>query len=336
MNAHTWIGLALALLGAGCVTAPPPRVATLAPSFAPALVRALPASVGVYGVAEPERAAYGGAAGEIPRAGAGFMIDALGLVVTATHVIAGSKDIVVKLADARVFRAEVVGEDADTDIAVLRIPHQAASAPVFGRSAALRPGDWVLAIGEPYGLERSVAAGIVGGKDRHFVEESEMLFIQSDIALNPGNSGGPLVDTNGAIVGMNLRTVVGVHGTAGVSLSVPIEIVLQIASELLRDGPIGRPRLGADFDDLGPEQAMALGRPYAHGALVAHVRHGSIAARIGLEAGDIIVGMNGRPVARSADLTRALLAWRHEAGTQLIVLREARYQRLTLERLPQR
>lgn len=334
--------LLLVLLLAGCA-APlvPGRLPRADTGFAHALARALPHAVGVYGVARQERIDYdaGPAADDErgleatphARIGAGFFVDAAGLLVTAGHVVADTERVVVKLADQRVLVAQVLGTDADTDIALLRVAHRSAEAPPLGRSATLRPGHWVLAVGEPYGLYRSVTAGIVGGMDRHFVDEPELLFIQTDLPLNPGNSGGPLVDAAGRIVGMNMRTVVGAYGAPGVSLSIPIEIVLEVAGELQRHGSVARPRLGAEFVDLTPPVALLRGRSDTVGALVLAVQPGSLAERLGLQPGDIVVGMGERSVAGSADLARALLGWRDSAGTRLTVLREG----ATLElRLP--
>jgi len=234
---------------------------------------------------------------------------------------------VIVLATMPYMLAQVLAEDPQTDIALLRLPLRTV-APQFGRSAALRTGDWVLAIGEPYGLNRSVAAGIVAGKDRHLADDRELHYIQTDLALNPGNSGGPLLDAAGAIVAMNVGTVVGLQGTPGVSLSVPIEIVLQIAGELERSGRIERPRLGADFTDLSPPGALARGRNFAHGALLTEVPASSLAHALGLRTGDVIVGMNGRAVGHSADLARVLLAWRSIDEPRIVVLRDSGYVEL--------
>lgn len=309
--------------------------------FATALGRALPYAVGVYGMARPERADFEGAgpsadaergADSLPyaRIGAGFMVDDQGFLVTAAHVVADCEQVLVKLADQRVMVAETIGSDADTDIALLRIAHTPSAPPPLGRAVGLRPGHWVLGVGEPYGLNRSVSAGIVGGQDRHFVDEPEMLFIQSDLALNPGNSGGPLLDAGGAIVGMNMRTVVGAYGAPGVSLSIPIEVVLSVVDELRRHGSIVRPRLGAEFDDLSPAVALRRGRGDTQGVLVTGVRSGSLAERMGLQVDDIVVAMNGRALSGSADLARLLLVWRDTAGTHLTVLRDGRLRRLAL------
>lgn len=336
------LALLAVLLPAGCA-APlmPGRVPRADTGFAAALARALPHAVGVYGLARRERIDFDSAAGPAAEAergvdapyariGAGFFVDAAGLLVTAGHVVADTEQVVVKLADQRVLAAEVLGIDADTDIALLRLAHQAAEAPPLGRSTTLRPGHWVLAVGEPYGLYRSVTAGIVGGMDRHFVDDPELLFIQTDLPLNPGNSGGPLVDAAGHIVGMNMRTVVGAYGAPGVSLSIPIEVVLEVADELRRHGSVVRPRLGAEFVDLSPPVALLRGRSDTAGALVLSVQPGSLAEQLGLQTGDIVVGMGERPVASSADLARLLLGWRDSAGTRLKVLREGAARELRL------
>ncbi|MFT3957021.1 MAG: trypsin-like peptidase domain-containing protein [Piscinibacter sp.] len=327
----------LALLAA-CGTTPPAAVPGA--GFATALARAAPFAVGVYGIARnpaPTVAANAPADSErgetvLPyaRIGAGFFIDNQGFVVTAAHVVADCDEVIVKLADQRVIPATLVGLDADTDVAVLRIASPGPVAPPLGRSTALRPGHWVLSVGEPYGLNGSVAAGIVGGTDRHFSDDPELLFLQSDLALNPGNSGGPLLDTAGDIVGMNMRTVVSAYGTPGVSLSIPIEIVLGVVAELRSGGRIVRPRLGAEFDDLSAHLALARGRTTTQGALITIVRRGSLAERLGLKVDDIVVSMNDRPVARSADLARSLLGWRQTRGTRVVVLRGDEVVSLTL------
>ena len=321
-------------------------------SFAAALARGLPAAVGVYGVG-PEEARSSGPAhavvpapprssdrGDLPpwsdfdlrsRVGAGFFISADGLIATAAHVVADAARIIVKLTDERVFAADLIAVDDDADIALIRIAAALPEPPPLGNSASLRPGDWVLAVGEPYGLDRSVVAGIVGGRDRHFAEDGAVLFIQSDLSLNPGNSGGPLLDIHGSVVGMNLRTVVGPYGAPGLSLSMPIEIVQQIAGELASQGRITRPRLGAAFEDVSPFAALAAGRSAASGALISSVATNGLAERIGLRRSDIVTGMNGQPVGDSADLARVLLDWRQASGTKITVFRDGHYRQLKLE-----
>ncbi|MBL0726573.1 S1C family serine protease [Piscinibacter sp. HJYY11] len=317
------------------------------PGFSSALRGALPSIVSVYGegredphdviefenqgARRPQRLERSPWRADISPAtiGAGFFLDAQGAFVTAAHVVAGSHRVLVKTADLQVAVAEIVGTDEDTDIAVLRVRGLVSAVPAFGRPAASRPGDWVLAVGEPFGLQRSVVAGIVSGRTRHLAEDAEGFFIQSDIAMNPGNSGGPLLNASGAIIGMNLRTVVGPYGTAGVSLSIPIDIVLQIAEEI-RQGGTRRPRLGATFEDVSPSAALAAGRRYASGAFVTGLRDAGLGRAMGLRLGDIVIGMNGQPIEDSADLARWLLAWREARGTRLVVWREGAYLALRL------
>lgn len=350
---------AAAVLGvvllAGCAAVPPSPMTTTAmredrppPGFAAALERALPFVVGVY-AAEPEDAPRldrlraldrgppggGGEGGDEPlqegppaAVGAGVVLRADGLIATAAHVVAEASRIVVKLADDRVLIATLVGQDEEADIALLRVQERWPHEPPLGDSLSLRPGDSVLAVGEPYGLGRSLVAGIVGGADRHFAEDPEVLFIQTDINLNPGNSGGPLLDAAGAIVGMNARSVVGPYGMAGVGLAMPIELVRQIADELEAVGGIARPRLGAHFSDLSPIEALDAGLARAHGAVVRSVRGGGWAERLGLRTGDIVVGVNGLPVSDGADLTRVLIEWREGTPQRLTVRRRGGYMLL--------
>jgi serine protease Do len=260
--------------------------------------------------------------------GAGFFIDAGGTLVTAAHVVTDAARVLVKTADQRVFVAEVAAQDPELDIAVLQVNGLQSTAATFGRSAASRPGDWVLAVGEPFGLQRSVVAGIVAGRMRHFADDGDGFYIQSDLPLNPGNSGGPLLNSAGEVIGMNLRTVVGPFGTAGVSLSVPIETVRQVAGELRSGHAQKRPRLGGGFEDVSPPAALEAGRAYASGAYVNRVDAGGAAHRMGLRVGDIVVGFNGHPIDDSADLARWLLAWRSLPGTRVVIWRERRYVEL--------
>jgi len=346
------LALAIAVAGllAGCASAPVP----VAGGFAAAVTRGAAFAVGVYGIGGDEaRDAPGAPDDTLPplkgdelapwstpeqpaRIGAGFFLDGDGSIATAAHVVAKAREVLVKLPDQRVLVARVVAIDTDMDVALLDVAGAPARPPVIGRSAALRAGDWVLAVGEPYGLARSVVAGIVGGRARHFAEDGEVMFIQSDLTLNPGNSGGPLLDSSGAIVGMSLRTVVGPYGTSGVSLFVPIEVVQQVIAELRSNGANPRPRLGASFEDVSPLVAWRAGRADASGAWIGSVLRDSPAARLGLRPGDIVVGMNGRALGDSADLVRALLSWRTLAGTRLAVFRDGHYLELRLPEAPAR
>ncbi len=258
--------------------------------------------------------------------GAGFFIDGEGHIVTAAHVVEGSQRLLVQTHDQQVLDAELVGLDPDSDIALLKVASTGA-APRLGHSVSMRTGDWVVAIGAPYGLDRTILAGIVGGLNRHFADDANSAFIQTDVGLAPGSSGGPLLDMNGAIVGMNARVLLSGFGAGGLGLSTPIEIVLQVAGEL-REGAIRRPRLGASFADVSATLARRVGRSHASGAWVQQVAAGSLGRAMGLQAGDIVTSMNGQPIGDGADLARMLLAWREVRGTTLIVFRARGYRQL--------
>jgi len=262
---------------------------------------------------------------EEPRVGSGFFIDDRGAIATAAHLLGEAQQILVALPDRRVVAAELEGADPNADIALLRVAAPTRVRPVFARSGSVRVGDWVMAVGQPFGLERSVAVGVVSGKDRHFIDDGELMFIQSDVALNPGNSGGPLLDADGAIIGMNARTIVGPVGTPGASLAIPIDIVLQVTGELRRDSRAPhRPRLGVQFDDVPPLMAWNAGRRDTSGAVILSVPHGSLGEQLQLRAGDIVTMMNGRPIAASSDLVATLLAWRSLPDTTIVVQRAGR------------
>jgi serine protease Do len=318
----------VALTGCGTVV-PSTR---LPATFSHTLNRAVHGVVGVYGT-EVSTTQAGEATLTEGTVGAGFFIDDAGTIVTAAHVTSQAARIIVRLSDQRIFEAQRIAEDRELDIAIIRIEAPDVRPPPLGRASSLRAGDWVLAVGEPYGLRRSVVAGIVSGGPRHFSEDLEGLFIQTNIALNPGNSGGPLLDLSGAVVGMNVRTVVGVQGGGGVSLSIPIEVVQQIARENQSDA-LDRPRLGARFEDVSPPAAAAAGRKTTTGAVVREVTADSLALRAGFEEGDILVGMNDRPITDSGDLARQLFAWRHASGTRFVVFRRGHFQSVVIPETP--
>ncbi|MBI3350539.1 MAG: trypsin-like peptidase domain-containing protein [Burkholderiales bacterium] len=319
-GALTLVALAPAARAAGAV----PAAASAQPtSLAAAFRRGAAWAVGIYMFVPGE---------EEPRVGAGFLLDDQGAIATVAHLLSDEQQILVALPDKRLLAATLEGQDATADVALLRVSPPPRAHPVFASPDSLSVGDWVLAVGEPFGLERSASAGIVSGKDRHFGDDGELLFIQSDVALNPGNSGGPLLDASGAIAGMSARTIVGPAGTPGASLAIPIAIVRQIVAELRSDATLPRrPRLGALFDDVAPSVARAAGRGDISGALILSVPHGSLAERLQLRAGDIVTLMNGHPVTGSADLVNALLAWRSIAGTRMVVHRAGQELQLRLE-----
>jgi len=234
--------------------------------------------------------------------GSGFITDSDGLIITNHHVIEDADEIIVRLADRREFVAELVGSDPETDVAVLRIDAENLPTLEFGDSDALRPGQWVIAIGSPFQFEQSVTAGIVSAKGRSQMQQQYVPFIQSDVAINRGNSGGPLIDTNGNVVGINSWILSSSGGNIGLSFSIPIETASSTVDQLLEYGRVSRGYLGVGIEGVDRERADALGLDRPVGALVNRVEAGSAAERAGVEVGDVILEVNEREIDEFSDL----------------------------------
>lgn len=209
--------------------------------------------------------------------GSGFIVREDGLVVTNHHVIEDADEIIVRLSDRREYLAELVGSDAETDVAVLKIDAEDLPTLAYGDSSTLRPGEWVIAIGSPFRFEQSVTAGIVSAKGRSQAQQQYVPFIQSDVAINRGNSGGPLIDRNGQVVGINSWILSASGGNIGLSFSIPIEIAEDTVDQLLEYGRVARGYLGVGIQGLNREQADAMGLDRPVGALVNRVEPGSAA-----------------------------------------------------------
>jgi serine protease Do len=236
--------------------------------------------------------------------GSGFVIDAAGYIITNAHLVADRPEINVRLADRREFEARVIGFDPVSDIALVKIEASGLPQVRIGDPAKLRPGEWVAAIGSPFGLERSVTAGIVSALGRTLPEESFVPFIQTDVAVNPGNSGGPLFNLRGEVVGVNSGFYSGTGAYAGVSFAIPIDVALEVAAQLRAHGGVTRGRIGVRLQELTSELARALKLPRAGGALVVEVFPRNAAARAGMQPGDVVVRFDGRPVETDAELVR--------------------------------
>lgn len=234
--------------------------------------------------------------------GSGFIVRADGLVVTNHHVIEDADEIIVRLSDRREFVAELIGSDAETDVAVLKIDAEDLPTLAYGDSSTLRPGEWVIAIGSPFRFEQSVTAGIVSAKGRSQAQQQYVPFIQSDVAINRGNSGGPLIDRNGEVVGINSWILSASGGNIGLSFSIPIETAQDTVEQLLEYGRVARGYLGVGIQGLNREQADAMGLDRPVGALVNRVEPGSAAEQAGIEAGDVILEVAGRPIEVFSDL----------------------------------
>jgi Do/DeqQ family serine protease len=267
--------------------------------------------------------------------GSGFIFDQQGHIVTNNHVVADAEQVRVRLVDGREYAAEVVGTDPSTDVAVLEVrPREEERLPVltFADSDSLRVGDWVLALGNPLGLDFSVTAGIVSARGRQITGRTGALeaFIQTDAAVNPGNSGGPLVDLLGRVVGVN-TAIVGGPRFVGYGFAVPIDLARRVVNDLLEYGYVRRPRLGVSVSDVTAVDAEAYGLDRIAGAEVNTVEAGSPADRAGIEVGDVVVALDGRPVDDATALTTALARRHPGERVRLAVIRDRVRRDVTVE-----
>ena len=267
---------------------------------------------------------------EQPRGvGSGFILTADGFIMTNAHVVEGADQVLVTLPDKREFKARIVGVDKRSDVAVVKV--EATGLPVvkIGDVNRLRVGEWVMAIGSPFGLDNSVTAGIVSAKQR---DTGDYLpFIQTDVAINPGNSGGPLINMRGEVVGINSQIYSRSGGFMGISFAIPIDEAIRVSEQLRTLGRVQRGRIGVQIDQVSKDVAESLGLAKAQGALVRSVEAGSPADKAGVEAGDIITRFEGKPIEKSADLPRmvgsvkpgskaSLTVWRRGSSKELQVV----------------
>ena len=235
--------------------------------------------------------------------GSGFIISSDGLILTNAHVVREAKEVTVKLSDRREFSAKVLGSDPTTDIAVLRINAKDLPTVRLGDPRQLEVGDPVLAIGAPYGLEQSATQGIVSAKGRSLPGDTVVPFIQTDAAVNPGNSGGPLFDGTGSVVGINAQIYSQSGGFQGLSFAIPINVALKVKDQIVATGKASHARLGVTIQDLNQTLAQSFGLERPDGALVANVAPNSAAAAAGLKSGDVITSVNGEAITRSGNLS---------------------------------
>ena len=246
----------------------------------------------------------GGPAQELPTRGqgSGFIVSPDGVILTNAHVVRGADEVTVKLTDRREFRAKVLGQDARTDVAVLKIDASGLPTVPLGSSQALKAGEWVLAIGSPFGFENTVTAGVVSAKGRSLPDDSAVPFIQTDVAVNPGNSGGPLFNARGEVVGINSQIYSRSGGYQGVSFSIPIELAAKIKDQIVATGKVRHAQLGVAVQEVNQAFAESFNLDKPEGALVASVSKGSPAEKAGLQAGDVIRQVDGQPIVASGDL----------------------------------
>jgi serine protease Do len=263
--------------------------------------------------------------------GSGFIVGAEGIVLTNAHVVAGADEVTVTLTDQREFRAKVVGSDAATDVAVLKIDARDLPTVRLGDPAKLRVGDWVVAIGTPYGLENTVTSGIVSAKSRALPGDAVVPFIQTDAAVNPGNSGGPLFNLDGEVVGINSQIFSRSGGFQGVAFAIPIDVALRVKDDIQQHGRVSHGRLGVNVQPVDQAIAESFGLEGPRGALVGSVQKGSPAARAGLEPGDVILKYDGRAVERSDALPAMVAATRPGTKATLEVWRGGKAEKLEVE-----
>ncbi|MGH8763023.1 MAG: DegQ family serine endoprotease [Nitrosospira sp.] len=262
--------------------------------------------------------------------GSGFIITSDGYILTNTHLVDSAEEITVKLTDKREFRAKLVGADRRTDIALLKIDATGLPKVTQGDPDKLQVGEWVVAIGSPFGFENSVTAGIVSAKGRSLAQENFVPFIQTDVAINPGNSGGPLFNMKGEVVGVNSQIYSRTGGFMGLSFAIPIDVATDISGQLIATGKVSRGRIGVLIQEVTKELAESFGLPKATGALVASVQKDGPAGKGGIEARDVILKFDGKTVNASGDLPRIVGATKPGSKVQVQVWRNGAAKEMTV------
>ncbi|MEW6677651.1 MAG: Do family serine endopeptidase [Pseudomonadota bacterium] len=263
--------------------------------------------------------------------GSGFVVSANGVILTNGHVVAGAEKILVRFADKRELPARIVGVDPLTDVAVLKVEARNLPAVTLGDSAGLEVGQWVLAIGAPLGLERTATQGIISALGRTLPNDSYVSFIQTDVPINQGNSGGPLFDLDGRVVGINSQILSSSGGYMGLSFAIPINTAVAVARQIVEKGKASHGWLGVSTQELNLELAQAYGLSAPRGALVTEVRQGGPAKLAGLQAGDIILGLDDTAIVDSADLPPLIGASRPGTDHVLTLLRDGQMTRLSVK-----
>ncbi|MEO8132525.1 MAG: DegQ family serine endoprotease [Betaproteobacteria bacterium] len=270
---------------------------------------------------------------EVPGAGSGFIVSADGYIVTNHHVVEDADEVRVLLSDKREYKAKVIGSDKRTDTALIKIEATGLPKVAIGDPDKLKVGEWVVAIGQPFGLESTMTAGILSAKQRDIGGTDLVPFLQSDVAINPGNSGGPLFNMKGEVVGINSMIFSRSGGYQGIAFSIPIDVAMNVADQLRDGGKVRRGRIGVSIAAVDKDKAEAFGLTKAQGALVNEVVKGSPAEKAGIEPGDIIVKFDGKAIEKSNDLPRivtqvkpgtksTIQIWRKGAAKDMLVLVE--------------
>jgi serine protease Do len=290
------------------------RLTQLVKNYGPAVVNVSvngtrKASASMPQIPEEFREFFRGFGGPMPRGdipmrgqGSGFIVSPDGYILTNAHVVENADSVNIKLNDRREFKAKVVGTDKQTDVAVLKIDADNLPTVKLGKSSAANVGEWVVAIGSPFGFENSVSAGIVSAKSRSLPDSSYVNFLQTDVAVNPGNSGGPLFNLAGEVIGINSQIYSRTGGFQGISFAIPIEVALNVKDQIVQHGKVTRGRLGVVVQEVNATLAESFGLDRPRGALVASVEPGSPGEKGGLKVGDIILSYEGKAIERSSEL----------------------------------
>ncbi|HEY4375376.1 MAG TPA: DegQ family serine endoprotease [Burkholderiales bacterium] len=254
--------------------------------------------------------------------GSGFIVSADGVIITNAHVVDGAQEVDVKLTDKREFRAKVLGVDKRSDVAVIKIDARNLPTVKIGNPADTQIGEWVLAIGSPFGFENTATAGIVSAKSRSLPGDAYVPFIQTDVAVNPGNSGGPLFNARGEVIGINSQIYSGSGGYQGLSFAIPMDVALKVKDELVAHGKVVRGRIGVSVQDINQALADSFGLKGMSGALVSSVEPGSPADKAGLQPGDVITAVNGDRIDGSGDLSAHIADIRPGSSAKLDLVRK--------------
>ena len=266
---------------------------------------------------------------EAPRGvGSGFILSSDGLIMTNAHVVEGADEVLVTLTDKREFKAKIMGYDKRSDVAVVKIEATGLPAVKVGDVGRLKVGEWVMAIGSPFGLENTVTAGIVSAKQRDTGDY--LSFIQTDVAINPGNSGGPLINMRGEVVGINSQIYSRSGGFMGISFAIPIDEATRVSEQLRVSGRVSRGRIGVQIESVSKEVAESVGLGKAQGAFVRGVETGAPAEKAGVEAGDIITKFDGKAIEKSSDLPRLVGNTKPGSKSSLTVFRRGAYKDLNV------
>jgi serine protease Do len=283
-----------------------------------------------FGIPTPDQGPQGRQA-PVRGAGSGFIVNSDGYILTNTHVVANAEEVTVRLTDRREFPAKVIGADERTDVAVIKINGTNLPIVKLGDPSRIRPGQWVLAIGSPFGFENSATAGIVSATARAVPGENYVPFIQTDVPVNPGNSGGPLFNMSGEVIGINSQIFSRTGGFMGVSFAIPIDVARNVEEQLIKTGHVVRGRIGVTIQDVNAQLAESFGLDRPRGALVSSVEKDGPAARAGIAPGDVVLAVDGRPIERYGELSSAIAGMRPGAEASLALWRNGKEQSINVK-----